>query len=343
MTRRLSLIPYKVMKRKREENSRLTELYEFIDRLQPDITMTQPTIGMCVVPLQGIRLMDSRDHVLELFESCHAWATTVARVKRSVMQYWQRIHSIQLLADSTPLIETDAVVTVGERQGQPKRILTDGWLSVGRRYLMVEFLALDCNYLPADLLEAVSQGNTDPVKRIVDSGVNINTRILGAQSPLGVAANNGSLPMLSYLLSHPDTDTNDVDIDGNSFMQRMGRFLPQPIISVIAPRVDLHIQNRKGQNIIHLILGDQRNMWSTKGLHAILHAGSEALTLCVDEDGNVPSFSNAFQSGEVTRMVAIVHSAQRRARSDVATALLSCIDVRSLVNVIMGYYTSFSA
>jgi hypothetical protein len=205
---------------------------------------------------------------------------------------------------------------------------------------MTEFLALNRDYTPADLINAVFKERVDLVKSIVDSGVDVNSRALETMSPLFAAANSLSLPIISYLLSHPDIDADDIDNDGNSFMQRTGGFLSFTAIQAIAPKVDLHIQNKKGQNIIHMIMGDQRTLWSSRGLGVILQAGSDTLTLCVDGDGKIPRLAeDADNFNDATEMAVMVYASQCRAFRVVSAMLLPCIGVPPLAGIVMGYYT----
>jgi hypothetical protein len=203
--------------------------------------------------------------------------------------------------------------------------------------MMTELLVSETLFLPADLVAAVRHNDTALVRRIVDSGVDINSRI--SSSALSIAAVGGHLPMLHYLLGHPDTDVNDLDDNGNSFIRRTGCGLSPTVLSVIAPRVDLHVQNNKGQNIIHHIM-EIYGRWTLDHLSPILRAGSDTITLCVDNDGNIPSVP---VSDPYCDVVATVRATQYRGLRSVSAIAAQSISVQSLVQLVMSYYTDADA
>jgi hypothetical protein len=281
--------------------------------------------------------MDVPNRALELFENCQDWDATVVKLRQAVTRYWSRIQSIQLLTAFTEQSPLSATTVNGRNCTYVHIAPTHSCIGTGLR---IEVLARDTLYLPADLTAAVMVSDVALADRIVRSGVSVNSRVHEFRPPLAIAVENRSLPMLSFLFSQPDLDANDTDENGDSFIQRKGHTMPAFIINAVAPRVDLHVQNKVGRNIIHEAMGVSHFGWNKDSLGAILRTGSDTLALCVDKDGKIPT---AAMDICVFGLTTMVYAAQCRAFRAVYAIVLSCTPVPPLAEMVMAYYTDSGA
>src|ERR1700683_1192733 len=84
-------------------------------------------------------------------------------------------------------------------------------MKIGALFVIL-FLGIPCIADSGDLMEAVSKGNIQKVKELIDSGANVNLVDHGT-SILSMAVNHGNVGMIKYLLSR-GADVNLRDSDG---------------------------------------------------------------------------------------------------------------------------------
>ncbi len=101
------------------------------------------------------------------------------------------------------------------------------WRSVGTALLVGILLSsVACNSLQAaastdlgrQLLTAACEGDLDEVKRLVDTGADINAASIYGETPLYIAAYFGYLPMVRYLVGQ-GADINAANKDGEAPLQ----------------------------------------------------------------------------------------------------------------------------
>ncbi|GMH33513.1 hypothetical protein BSKO_01347 [Bryopsis sp. KO-2023] len=95
---------------------------------------------------------------------------------------------------------------------------------VGRHAEVASFLrqqgaTLQLNDPASEICQAVSDGDLDYVKMLVDNGIDANVADYDSRSPLHLAAANGQLEILKYLCGIPSINVNPVDRIGGTPLQ----------------------------------------------------------------------------------------------------------------------------
>lgn len=317
---------------------RLEEMLAVIDHLSPTVLIDNRAVAW-----DAIRLM-ARDGCVELIDRRLDWSETMTKLRKSVSRYSGCIENIDLMFD----LDLDASSLMTMEDGTPvtggRGIYTGG----GRRFSTVSLMRVAGPEAPSDLIHHVYLGNVEEVKRIAESGVDVNARrddtdggtALGAA--LSCTRSEGHRQVIQYLIDRPDIDVHDTDCHGNTLLHRtISKMTHASLCDFINHKVDTHLQNMFGRNVLHELVRTHRQDFNAGLMMAeLLNRGSGTLLLTADNSGFLP-LDFVTEKDDVYWEIASDKAVDLKlATVRALTAIvLSLVPVSALATLIMGYYT----
>jgi hypothetical protein len=202
-------------------------------------------------------------------------------------------------------------------------------------------------WYPTDFVHQVYTGSVERVKSMVESGVDINART-GAtdkDTALGISVLgmvDDDVLMTQYLTSLPDIDVEDTDWHGNTLLLRViGKIAPHRLDSLLRGGVNVHAQNKFGQNVLHeLAQTCSHNGRSGEKVMMLLLHGSGTLMMCVDNEGCLPfPRVTQWQDEAWAAHMNLANNLKMTTMRDLADIISFLVPVSALVALILGYLT----
>jgi hypothetical protein len=301
-----------------------------------------------VVVLRQVALRDGQNQVEAFHPSCKRPSNGWERTKESVLQAIDRYPGVNAIVLTVEVHDEegwrgDVFIDFVTEDGY--KVCTRIMQTCGGRgviELHFDVPGDDPMLTPRDLCNAINKHDLAEVKRVVSSGVNVNSAV-GSISMLAVAINAAAeraevaMAVLGWIISQPDIDWERRSyMDAPLLHQLHGNVLYTLQDVLLWDQIDIHACDDQGDNIIHCCAKTMRHDFGSLSalIAMLLHRGSGTLVLSVNDAGDRPSnFAGAITWQQLRQ-------AEKETMTAVIAYLSEVVAVADVIGLMLQYYTS---
>jgi hypothetical protein len=196
---------------------------------------------------------------------------------------------------------------------------------------------------PIDFINAVHAGNPGIIRNLVEFGSDINLQVGRTHAALQIIRHSlPGDPIRDWLMKRPDLDWNMQIFDCGNYAPLIQHVInsTHSLENLPWSRIDLHARDSFGENALHSHISGHDGDSSAAGL--LLQHGSGTLALELTNNLRRPSEIPSLQLFSRAALASTLQSVERETLTAVTKRLSCHIAIPDVVNLIAGYFTTFS-